>query len=128
MSASTAAVFDSFLNANRARPPFDYSSNPRFLVQLLPESQRAGMEAEDEIVSVNGEPFTGMAGLIRQTFHAHPGETVSVVYRKHSGQMRTTQVRLMPQQKRRPTFSRWLINIVLVLLFPAFCLLYWAIG
>jgi phosphoserine phosphatase RsbU/P len=128
-AASTAAVFDSFLNPNRARPPFDYSNNPRFLVQLLPESRRAGMEAEDEVVSVNGEPFTGMAGLIRQIFHAHPGDTLSVVYRKHSGQMRTTQVQLMPQQKRRPTFSRWLINIVLVLLFPAFCLLlgYWVV-
>jgi sigma-B regulation protein RsbU (phosphoserine phosphatase) len=127
--ASTAAVFDSFLNPHRARPPFDYSHNPRFLVEPMPESQRAGMEAEDEIVSINGVPFTGMAGLIRQTFHAHPGDSVSVVYRGHSGQMRTAQVRLMPQQRSRPTITRWLVNIVLVLLFPAFCLLlgYWVV-
>jgi hypothetical protein len=52
----------------------------------MPESQRAGMHAEDEIVSVNGVPFTGMAGLIRQTFHAHPGQIVSVVYRNPAGQ------------------------------------------
>ena len=30
--ASTAAVFDSFHNANRARPPFDYSHSAHFLV------------------------------------------------------------------------------------------------
>ena len=56
--ASTAATFDQFLNPNRARPPFDYSRNSRFLMQPMPESQRAGMRAEDEIISVNGVPFT----------------------------------------------------------------------
>jgi phosphoserine phosphatase RsbU/P len=127
--ASTAAIFDIFLNPNRARPPFDYSSNPRFLVEPLPESQRAGMAAEDEVVSVNGVPFTGMAGLIRQIFHAHPGDIVSVVYRYHSGRMQTAQVRLMAQRRGPPTISGWLITIVLVLLFPAFCLLlgYWVV-
>ncbi len=74
--ASTAANFDSFLNPNRARPPLEYSHSARFLVQPLPESRRAGMDAEDEVLSVNGVPFTGMAGLIRQTFHAHPGQIV----------------------------------------------------
>ena len=39
-----------------------------------PSRRRAGMAAEDEPISVNGVPFTGMAGLIRQTFHAHPGQ------------------------------------------------------
>ena len=38
-AASTAANFDSFLNANRARPPLDYSHTARFLAQPLPESQ-----------------------------------------------------------------------------------------
>ena len=127
--ASTAAVFDSFLNANRARPPLEYSHNARFLVQPLPESRRAGMQAVDEILSVNGVPFTGMAGLIRQTFHAHPGQIVAIVYRNQAGGMHTAQVELMAQRRAPPTFSGWLINIVLVLLFPAFCLLlgYWVV-
>ena len=73
-AANTAATFDSFLNPNRARPPLGQSDNARFLVQPLPESRRAGMAAEDEPISVNGVPFTGMAGLIRQTFYAHPGQ------------------------------------------------------
>src|SRR5580692_4927627 len=61
--ANTAAIFDSFLNANRARPPIEYSPDARFLVQPLPESRRAGMKTVDEILSVNGVGFTGMAGL-----------------------------------------------------------------
>ena len=127
--ASTAAAFDSFLNANRARPPLDYSHDARFLVQPLPESRRAGMKAVDEILSVNGVEFTGMAGLIRQTFHAHPGQIFAIVYRSHAGGMHTAQVELMAQRRAPPTFSGWLINIVLVLLFPAFCLLlgYWVV-
>jgi sigma-B regulation protein RsbU (phosphoserine phosphatase) len=127
--ASTAAVFDSFLNGNRARPPFDYSHSARFLVQPLPESRRAGMQAEDQVLSVDGVPFTGMAALIRQTFHAHPGQTVAIAYRSRSGDVRTTHVQLMPRRRFPPTFSLWLINIVLVALFPAFCLVlgYWVV-
>jgi phosphoserine phosphatase RsbU/P len=127
--ASTAATFDSFFNADRARLPLDYSHSARFLVQPLPESRRAGMQAEDEVLSVNGVPFTGMAGLIRQTFHARPGQIVAIVHRNTAGEIHTAQVGLMAQQKARPTFTGWLINIVLVLLFPAFCLLlgYWVV-
>src|SRR5246127_5220507 len=126
-AANTAATFDTFLNPNRARPPLQHSDNPRFLVQPLPESRRAGMAAEDEPISVNGVPFTGMAGLIRQTFYARPGQTFSIVYRSRAGGMHTAQVGLMPQQRSHPSFSGWLIHIVLDLLFPAFCLLlgYW---
>src|SRR6201992_840815 len=128
-AANTAASFDSFLNPNRARPPLEHSDNARFLVQPLPESRRAGMAAEDEPISVNGVPFTGMAGRIRQTFHAHPGQIFSIVYRNRVGGMHTAQVGLMSQQKARPNFTGWLINIVLVAVFPAFCLLlgYWVV-
>ena len=102
-AATTAANFDSFLNADRARPPLDYSHTARFLVQPLPESQSAGMVPEDEVLSVNGLPFTGMAGLIRQTFHARPGQVASIVYRNMSGQIRTAHVGLMPRRRgRRP--------------------------
>jgi sigma-B regulation protein RsbU (phosphoserine phosphatase) len=127
--ASTAAIFDQFLNPNRARPPFDYSHNSRFLVQPMPESQRAGMRAEDQIISVNGIPFTGMAGLISQVFSAHPGDTVQVLYRNHAGATQMAHVQLMPQRRAPPTVSGWLIIIALLLLFPAFCLLlgYWVV-
>ena len=128
-AANTAATFDSFLNPNRARPPFEHSNDDRFLVQPLPESKRAGMAAEDELISVNGVPFTGMAGLIRQTFYARPGQIFSIVYRSRAGGMHTAQVGLMPQRRGPPTVSGWVINIVLVVLFPAFCLLlgYWVV-
>jgi len=127
--ASTAAAFDSFLNADRARPPLQYSHSSSFLVQPLPESRRAGMDAVDEVLSVNGEPFTGMAGLIRQTFYAHPGQIASIVYHHQGGGMHTARVGLMPQRRGPPTVSGWLITIVLGVLFPGFCLLlgFWVV-
>ncbi|HET6219361.1 MAG TPA: SpoIIE family protein phosphatase [Acidobacteriaceae bacterium] len=126
-AASTAAIFDSFLNPDRVRPPLDYSREARFPV--LPESKRAGMQAEDDVISVNGVPFMGMAGLIGQTFHARPGQTFSIVYRNRLGGMHTAQVQLMARRTNPPNLSGWLINILLVLLFPAFCLLlgYWVV-
>lgn len=127
--ASTAAIFDSFLNANRARPPLDYSHSARYLVQPLPESRRAGMRAEDEVISVNGQPLTGMAGLINQTFNFHPGDIVSILYRNRAGDMHTAQVTLMRQQRAKPSVTAWVMNILLVALFPLFCLFlgYWVV-
>jgi sigma-B regulation protein RsbU (phosphoserine phosphatase) len=128
-AASTAANFDSFLNANRARPPLDASHSAQFLVDPMPESRRAGMLPEDQVLSVNGLPFTGMAGVIRQTFQAHPGQIAAIVYRNMAGETRTAHVGLMPRRRGPPTLTGWLTNIVLVLLFPAFCLLlgYWVV-
>src|SRR5271170_5897760 len=101
-AANTAAAFDSLLNANRARPPLEYSHSSRFLVQPLPESRRAGMDAVDEVVSVNGVPFTGMAGLIRQTYLARPGQVASIVYHNRGGGMHTAKVGLMPHRRGPP--------------------------
>ena len=127
--ASIAANLDAFLNANRARPPLDYSHSTQYLVEPLPESQRAGMHQQDDVLAVNGVPFTGMAEVIRQTFHTHPGQTASLELRNQAGEVRTVQVTLMPRQRARPTVSGWIINIVLVVLFPAFCLVlgYWVV-
>ena len=127
--ASTAAIFDSFLNATRVRLPFQYAHSARFLVQPLPESRRAGMHPDDQVLSVDGVRFTGMAGVIAQTFHAHPGQVLAILYRNQAGEVHTAQVELSPRRKVPPTLSGWLINVVLVLLFPAFCLLlgFWVV-
>jgi phosphoserine phosphatase RsbU/P len=128
-AASTAASFDAFLNPERARPPLRYSRETSFSVQPQPESQRAGVAGRDEILSVNGVPFTGMAGLIRQAFYAHPGDTAQIKYRNASGGTRIAFVKWMPRRVRAPNLTGWLISIVLVLLFPAFCLLlgFWVV-
>src|ERR1700753_2361062 len=91
-AASTAASFDTFLNKDRARPPLRYLHTARFLIQPLPESERAGMRQDDEVLSVNGVPFTGMAGIIRQAFYAHPGQVAEIIYRNPAGGTRTAWV------------------------------------
>jgi sigma-B regulation protein RsbU (phosphoserine phosphatase) len=128
-TASAAAIFDSFLNATRVRLPFQYAHTARFLVQPLPESRRAGMHPDDEVLSVNGVRFTGMAGVIAQTFHAHPGQVLAILYRNRVGEVHTAQVELTPRRRVPPTVSGWFMNVVLVLLFPAFCLLlgFWVV-
>jgi sigma-B regulation protein RsbU (phosphoserine phosphatase) len=62
-------------------------------------------------------------------FHAHPGQVVAILYRNQAGEVHTAQVELNPQRRVPPTLSGWLINVVLILLFPAFYLLlgYWVV-
>ena len=72
-----------------------------------------------------------MAGLIRQTFHAHPGadlcHRLSQPIRGNAHRAGGADGAAKSSANLSP--SRWLINIVLVLLFPAFCLLlgYWVV-
>jgi sigma-B regulation protein RsbU (phosphoserine phosphatase) len=127
--ASTAATFDDFLNPHRARPPLENSHSARYLVQPLPESQHAGMHPDDEVVSINGHPYTGMAGLIRETFRARPGEKLTFIFRSRDGNMHTAHVQLMTRRRSLPNLSHWVMNVVLVALFPGFCLLlgFWVV-
>jgi phosphoserine phosphatase RsbU/P len=128
-AASTAASFDTFLNKDRARPPLRYLHTARFLIQPLPESERAGLHPGDEVLSINGVPFTGMAGIIRQAFYAHPGEIAKIIYRNSTGGTHTAWVKWMPRRAGVPNFTGWLINLLLVLIFPAFCLVlgFWVV-
>jgi phosphoserine phosphatase RsbU/P len=128
--ASTAAIFDSLIHyADRARPPLEFSEAPSSMAKPLGEALAAGIQPADNILAINGVPFTGMAGLIRQIHGAHAGDLVTVVDRSPAGKLRTVRVRLEKWLLGSPTPSRWLIAIVVHTLFPAFCLLlgYWVV-
>ena len=128
--ASTAATFDSFLNANRARLPLDYSHSARFLVQPLPESRRAGMQAEDQVLSVNGAPVYRHGRADSPDLSCSSGADRCHRLSQYSGgNAHRAGWADGAANGLALRFTGWLINIVLVLLFPAFCLLlgYWVV-
>jgi phosphoserine phosphatase RsbU/P len=122
---STAATFDGLIRyADRARSPLDAS-----MARPMPEAVAAGIAPADEIVSVDGVPFTGMAGFLAQIYRAHVGDVITVIYRTPAGRMRTARVHLERQILGSPKPSRWVISIVVFTIFPAFCLVlgYWVV-
>lgn len=128
--ASVSAVFNSLAHhAGRARPPFNFSEDPRWAVKPLPEAREAGIEPPDVIVDVNGVPFSGMAELIDQVYHARAGEKLSVTFRSPSGIRHTVHVSLLPRLPHVPHASRWILAVLIVAIFPAFCLIlgFWVV-
>lgn len=119
--ASVAATFDSLLHPSRVRSPFKFSYDEHVFA-LLPEAQRAGIGREDEILSVDGQPFNGLAGIFREAYLAHLGKRFTIVYRDRSGATRTALIPMMPQRTRRTTVTLWVVVTLAVVLFPAFCL------
>ena len=128
--ASTAATFDSLIHhADRARPPLEFSEGSNSMAKPRGEALAAGIQPTDNILTIDGVPYTGMAGLIRQIHRAHAGDFVTVVDRTPAGKLRTVRVRLEHWLLGSPRPSLWLIAIVVKTLFPAFCLLlgYWVV-
>ena len=128
--ATGAALVDSLVHhADRARLPFVFDPSVGVAIRPLPEAIAAGIHPGDIVLSVDGVPFTGMAGLLAQTYQARAGQSLSVLYRTPDGHVRTAQVPLKPGRPGSPGILGWLFQIVRVLLFPAFCLLlgYWVV-
>ncbi len=119
--ASVAATFDSLLHPGRVRSPFAFSYDEH-LFALLPEAQSAGMDRDDQIVSIDGQPFNGLAGVFREAYLAQHGRRFTIVYHDRAGAMRTALIPMMPQRTRRTTATLWVVVSLAVVLFPVFCL------
>ena len=108
-----------------ARLPFGFQTPPSVDV-VEPEASAAGVQKDDHLLSVSGQPFRGMVTLTREVGRLRPGDALTAtLLRQHGGseQVRTVTIWLAeewPQGLRRDT---WLLIFVLELLLPAICLL-----
>lgn len=128
--ASVSAVFNTLAHhAGRARPPFDFSEDPRWVIKPLEEARQAGIQPPDMIVNVNGIPFSGMARLIDQVYHARAGQKFTVTFRTPSGARHTAHISLLPRLPRVPRASSWIFASLVVGVFPLFCLIlgFWVV-
>jgi serine protease Do len=65
-------------------------------------AERAGLQPEDIIVALDGEPVDYTAQLQQIVGYKRPGETVDVTVRRHGGDERTFTVRLQEAQETEP--------------------------
>jgi phosphoserine phosphatase RsbU/P len=103
------------------RAPF-YCTNPQpILTTLQPESTEAGLARNDEVLSINGIPFTGLTILYDQIRQASAGDKMTIEFRRApSDTVKTAIIRMTPvQSERRPVWQIALQIIFTVI--PIFC-------
>jgi signal transduction histidine kinase/DNA-binding response OmpR family regulator len=107
----------------KPRPPFQYSAQ-RKITGVRPEAAHAGVQAGDELLAVNGKPFTGEAVLHESLTAVHPGGYLHVLVRHFDGITTQAAIPLSPLGTTPYNLRDWLFAIVALLLVPllALCL------
>jgi sigma-B regulation protein RsbU (phosphoserine phosphatase) len=67
-----------FFPTAQARAPFSLKQLSQVIGEVRPEAQQAGIREGDILLSVNGEPYTGSASIIKPLMNAHPGDPLSI--------------------------------------------------
>lgn len=104
-----------------ARAPFQYT--PWKIIQnAIAESTKAGLQPGDEILALNGRPFSGDAVFHDAMTGAHPGDVLEVTARHSDGNIVRAHVQLVPFSTVPYRFQDWLFGIIALLFVPAVAL------
>ena len=74
-----------------ARSPFEYTPGAG-VISRTPEAVRAGLAAGDTLLTVQGQPFSGLAVLQREVSRAGPQHPLTVSLQRSAGESRPTRV------------------------------------
>ncbi|MCI0485110.1 MAG: SpoIIE family protein phosphatase [Blastocatellia bacterium] len=93
-----------------------------------PEAKEAGIHEGDQLLAIEGHPFTGKRVLYDHLYDARPGDTLTLSVRhkedeSRSGEEEKITVRLVSTTLVPQGVGDWLFVIVLSLAMPVFCLL-----
>ena len=103
------------------RSPF-YCANPQpVITSLQPEGANAGLARNDNVLSINGHPFTGLTILYDQTRQSAVGATMKVDYKRGStGGVRTALIQLASIHSGRRAIWEIALQIIFTVI-PIFC-------
>jgi sigma-B regulation protein RsbU (phosphoserine phosphatase) len=84
------------------------------------------VQEDDQLLSVNGQPFRGIVTLTREVVRSRPDDALTATFlRRHGGseQVHTVTIWLAEEWQQGLRRDTWLLIFVLELLLPAMCLL-----
>jgi hypothetical protein len=103
----------------RAVDLFTIKSPEGTLTEISDAAKAAGIAAGDRLVSINGQPAKGLAGIARAMGKRHPGDSVQVIVLRNEIPV-STQVTLAPVSH---TTQEWVLIAFLNYLTPWFCII-----
>ncbi|MES2221892.1 MAG: SpoIIE family protein phosphatase [Acidobacteriota bacterium] len=129
--ANVAGFVDSYFDLHhRPRTPLTFDIETQKITSVRPETQKAGVDQGDQLLSANGTAYTGMATwltLLRS--HFHPGETLPVVVRKPNGAVKQAEI-VLTGNSGTAKFREWASLLLVFGVPPLICLLvgYWVVA
>jgi signal transduction histidine kinase/CheY-like chemotaxis protein len=106
----------------RSRPPFQYTPQ-KTIRAVREEATRPGMRVGDELLSINGKPFTGEAVLHDELIANPPGSFLNVMVRHPDSAVERIHIRLESFGGVPYRLQDWLFAIVAFLFVPTLALI-----
>jgi sigma-B regulation protein RsbU (phosphoserine phosphatase) len=88
---------------------------------LSKETEEAGVRPGDTILAVNGQPYRGLAELVRVVEHARPGDFFDLTVRHKSGEPSEQTVRVPLVRRTAVASDQWFFIVTLHMGLPLFC-------
>lgn len=94
------------------------------ITQVLPEAKQAGLQINDAVIAINGQPFIGSFVLLDQLRRSLPGQPMVVTFLRSPTQAvpSLATVKLAPERSVAPRLWTWILQCTFLFL-PFFCLL-----
>lgn len=124
LTASGFAVYLQATSAERVRFPFMVRLFSRTIGELIPAYKNSGLKVNDEVLSLNGQPVTGLQPLDEIPLELHRGDRLQITVRRRlpNGNVQTLQIPLQLRDLKAHTLD-WTVTIGLNVILPLSCLL-----
>jgi sigma-B regulation protein RsbU (phosphoserine phosphatase) len=99
----------------QARRPFFESYFGPLTGVLTPEATAAGLRTGDTVLTLNGRPFTGTNVLLEEVTRSHPGQPLTITYRRADSPPATATVILHAERDVPASTFEWFIRGALFL-------------
>ena len=129
--ANITGFIDAYFDLHhRPRTPLTFEIDTQRITSVRPETQKAGVNKGDVLLSANGKAYGGRASwltLIRRDLH--PGETLQVVVRKPTGAKKQADI-VLTGNSGGAKFHEWGTELLIFGIPPLVCLLvgYWVVA
>ncbi|HJQ71258.1 MAG TPA: SpoIIE family protein phosphatase [Blastocatellia bacterium] len=112
---------------DRVRPPVGTGRYNSTIVYSNPEAEQSSIHKGDELLAVDGRPYTGPGYLWDRVYDAQPGDMITLTVRHQEGEATPTEeVKQVVLARAEPEpFDFWglVYMIVLTTALPVFCIL-----
>lgn len=112
------------------RLPFDFNTEMRTITSIEPEASKAGARLGDQVLSLNGRPYTGYAQLLNLMGRSHAGESLTAEILHASGATSKIEIPLQTLHTGPASVPIWVGTIALRGVFPLLCLMvgFWVVA
>ena len=124
------SIFDQLIHwSDKPGMPFDFGIRGRVINTLSPEARQPGVRLDDEVLQLDGQPFTGRSVIRDAIYSKDPGDWIEVKVQHKNGKVASLAVQLAPRRNSKPPLGVWATEIIVQLLMPLFCVLlgFWVV-